>query len=182
MATKKNNTAAAQNTAAQAATTESAEKNSEKEILRPKQFDLNQIVTVRNGFQGMLVYRSPKTGERYRWDNFGDEQDMEISELRAARSSSKGYFENNWFLFDDPEVIDYLGVRQYYKNALSIDNFDSVFELEPEQIKSRVASLSAGQKKSVAYRAKQLIADGRIDSNKKIHALEESLGVELIER
>lgn len=45
-----------------------------------------------------------------------------------------------------------------------------------------MAKLSNGQKKSVAYRAKQLIADGVIDSNRKISALEKSLGVELIER
>jgi len=154
----------------------------ERMVFKPKQFDMHQIVTVRNGFQGMLVYRSSKTGEHFKWDRFGDEQDMEISELRSARSSSKRFFEDNWFLFDDPAVIDYLGVGQFYKNALTVDNFDDLFELDASKIKERVSKLSAGQKKSVAYRAKQLIADGRIDSNKKITALEESLGVELIER
>ena len=42
--------------------------------------------------------------------------------------------------------------------------------------------LSAGQKKSVAFRAKQLIKDGKIDSIKVINALEKSLSIELIER
>ena len=47
-----------------------------------KDIDPNQIVTVRNGFQGMLIYKSKKTGERYIWQEFGDEQDMELSELK----------------------------------------------------------------------------------------------------
>ncbi len=101
---------------------------------------------------------------------------------RAPKSSSKKFFINNWFLFDDPEVVDYLGVSQYYKYALNAKNFDSLFDYSPDEIEERVAKLSNGQKKSVAYRAKQLIADGVIDSNRKISALEKSLGVELIER
>ena len=42
--------------------------------------------------------------------------------------------------------------------------------------------MSAGQKKSMAYRAADLIASGEIDSRKVIAALEDALGVELIEK
>ena len=56
---------------------------------------LNMIVTVRNGFNGRLVYKSPRTGERFVWDEFGDEQDLEFQELRNARNSQKAFFENN---------------------------------------------------------------------------------------
>jgi hypothetical protein len=153
-----------------------------KKAYKPKQFDPNQYVTVRNGFQGTLVYKSPKTGERFVWDKFGDEQDMEVAELRNARSASKSFFINNWFMFDDPEVVDYLGMRQYYKFALTIDQFDELFTKTPAEIKSIVSKLSDGQKNSVAYRAKELIAVGEIDSNKAIAALEESLGRALVER
>ena len=39
-----------------------------------------------------------------------------------------------------------------------------------------------GQKKAVAFREKNLIADDKIDSNKTIRALEKILGVELVEK
>lgn len=167
-----------------AAPVDTALSTAEQSTARPtvKAFDPNQIVTVRNGFQGRLVYKSPKTGERYVWDGFGAEQDMEVSELRAARSSAKKYFINNWFMFDDPEIVEYLGMTQYYKFALDIDGFDSLFDKSPEDINKIIARLSNGQKKSVAYRAKQMIATGGIDSNRVIRALENALGVELIER
>lgn len=140
------------------------------------------VVTVRNGFQGKLIYISRKTGEKFEWEEFGYEQDMELQELKSARNASKLYFENNWFLLDDPEVIEYLGVAQYYKYALSYDNFDSLFEMSSEEIKERISKLSRGQRSSVVYRAKQLISEGVIDSMKVISALEEALAVELIER
>lgn len=142
----------------------------------------NAIITVRNGFNGRLNYRSRKTGEVFVWERFGDEQDMEFQELKNARNSYRRFFENNWFLFDDPEVIDCLDIKQYYKNALSYDDFDTIFELPADEIKKRIARLSNGQKATVAYRARQLIRDGSIDSIKVINATEEALGIELIER
>lgn len=144
--------------------------------------DPNMIVTVRNGFQGRLIYKSRRTNERFEWSSFGDEQDMELQELKNAKNSSKAFFINNWFLIDDPEVLDYLGVSQYYKYALNFDSFDDLFTKTAGEIKEIVTHLSVGQKKSVAYRAKELIADGRIDSMKVINALETSLSIELIDR
>lgn len=148
-----------------------------KEPLSP-----NTFVTVKNGFNGKLVYRSRKTGERYVWETFGDEQDMELQELKNAKSASRLFFENNWFMFDDPEVIANLGVERYYRNALTIDGFDEIFEMKPDALIQKVNMLSSGQRNSLAYRARQKISVGEIDSLKVIDALEKSLGIELIER
>lgn len=153
-----------------------------KKPLVPKNIDLNQYVTVRNGFQGRLVYKSKRTGERFVWDAFGAEQDMEIGELKNARNSNKKYFINNWFMFDEQWIVDYLGMGQYYKYAVSIQDFDKLFEKPADEIEAIIANLSDGQKKSIAYRAKQLISDGGIDSNRLIATLEKCLGTELIER
>ena len=163
-------------------TTAVAEKTEEYKAMIPKTPDLAQKVTVRNGFHGRLVYKSKRTGESFVWEGFNDEQEIELLELKNAKGSNKKYFINNWFMFDDLEVVEYLGVGKYYKSALKIDEFDKLFEKAISDIKTTIASLSDGQKRSVAYRAKQLVAAGEIDSNKTIVALEEALGVELIER
>ena len=59
-----------------------AQQTEPKKAMIPKEVDPNQYVTVRNGFQGRLVYKSKRTGERFVWDSFGAEQDMELSELK----------------------------------------------------------------------------------------------------
>lgn len=146
-----------------------------------RELDPNMYITVKNGFNGTLVYKSKRTGERFVWREFGDEQDIELMELKSARNSNKAFFENNWFLFDDPDVIEWLGVTKYYKYALNSANFDKIFTKTPDEIKKTVAGLSSGQKKTMVFRAKQLIADGKIDSIRVITALEESLSVDLIE-
>ena len=149
-----------------------------------KEIDPNQYVTVLNGYQGRLTYKSSKTGEIFRWADFGDEQEMELRELRNAKNTYKKYFEKNWFMFGDDFawVIDYLGVGQFYKNAISVDEFDSIFEKNSDELKDIISKLSDGQKKAVAFRARTLITEGKIDSNKVIRTLEDTLGLELVER
>lgn len=154
----------------------------ESKKITAKDIDLHQFITVYNGFQGKLIYKSQRTGETFEWSDFGTDQEIELIELKNAKSTHKKYFEYNWFMFDEDWVVDFLGVKQFYKNAIKIDDFDNIFTLSPAEIKSKINVLSDGQKESVAYRAKVLIAEEKIDSNKAISALEEALGVELIER
>lgn len=168
---------------------QSAEQEEEKTIVSkpivPKDVDPNQYITVRNGFQGRLIYISKKTGETFEWDGFGEEQEMELRELKAAKNSyNKAFYSNNWFMFnpEDEWVIDYLGVRQYYKNAVNVDEFDDIFNLPANELIKKINSLPNGQKSSVAFRARVLIGEQKIDSLKQISALEEALGIELIEK
>lgn len=162
--------------------TSTKRKSAQKKPIVPKDIDPNQYVVVRNGFHGRLVYKSKKTGELYIWDGFGSEQEIELRELKSAKNNSKKFFQNNWFMFEEDWIVEYLGVKQFYRNAVKIEDFDSIFEKKADEIRDVISGLSNGQKKSAAYRARQLILEGKIDSHKAITALEESLGVELIER
>ena len=150
----------------------------------PHEIDDTQYITVRNGFHGTLVYVSRRTGEKIVWDEFGAEQDIELRELKYAKNSRKNFFINNWFVFNEEDswVLKYLGVDRFYKNAIDIDGFDNIFKMKPKELEKTIAGLSAGQKKSVAYRAYELIAEKEIDSLSVIEILEKALGIQLMER
>ena len=156
----------------------------EPEKFVPKEIDPTMYITVVNGFHGRLIYKSSKTREKFVWSEFGAEQEMELRELRNAKGSAKAFFRNNWFMFheEDAWVIDYLGLGQFYKHAVSVDGFDDLFTKTPAAIKKAIGDMSKGQKRSVTYRAIELIGSGEIDSRKTIAALEDALGVDLIEK
>lgn len=166
------------------ATEQTAQVYEEPKKIIPKEVDLNQYITVINGFHGTLVYRSRRTGETFTWGAFGDEQEIELRELRNVKNSAKSFYVNNWFMFPDEYswVIDFLGLGQFYKHAVSIDRFDEIFTKTPAAIKKAIGEMSNGQKRSLIYRALDLIESGDIDSRKTIAALEDALGVELIEK
>ena len=173
-------------TASKTAAKSAAEKApaAEPEKIIPKEIDLHQYVTVKNGFHGVLVYKSARTGEVFIWPEFGAEQEMELQELRNAKNASKMFFANNWFMFGDEYkwVIDFLGLGQYYRYAVDVDGFDEIFKQTPQAIRKIVREMSDGQKKSLMYRASDLIASGEIDSRKVIAVLEDALGIDLIEK
>ena len=152
--------------------------------LIPKDVDIHQFITVRNGFHGRLIFISKRTGEEFYWDHFGDEQDIELIDLKSAKSSSKDFFVNNYFMFNEEDewVIDYLGVRQFYQSGITADNYDELFSKAPAEVEKIIGKMTPGQRRSVAYRASQLIADDKIDSYKVILTLEKYLGIELIEK
>lgn len=85
-------------------------------------------------------------------------------------------------MFDEDWIIEYLGVKQFYRNAIDISDFDGIFKKTPAELKKIVGGLSEGQKRSVAYRAARLIESGEIDSRKTIATLEEVLGIDLVEK
>lgn len=140
----------------------------------------SDLVTVRNGFHGELVYKN-RAGEIWSWDRFGDEQDMELGELRAARNSSRSFFSNNWFMIDDPAVLKYLGVEDYYKDSLTVDEFNTLFDRPNDEVIEKVRNLPEGQKVSLSYIVRRLVRDGEIDSIKLINELEQILGIKLNE-
>jgi len=154
-----------------------------KKPIVAKDIDIYQYITVYNGSHGRLVYRSIRTGEIFEWPEFGDEQQIELRELTAAKNNSRKFFSNNYFMFDEEDawVLDYLGVSQYYKTALPIEDFDDIFNQTAANFKKQFEALSPGQKRSVGYRASQLVAEGTLDSLSIISAIEEALGIELIE-
>lgn len=149
-----------------------------------RDIDLNQYVTVKNGYPGQLVYVSKRTGERFFWDGYGTEQDIQLMELRNVRNTAKKFFEHNWFVFDDEYdwVIDFLGVRAYYNNIINVEGIDALFKKTPAEIEKELASLSNGQKRTVAYRAMEMIREKEIDSLSVIEVLEKGLGIALVER
>ena len=145
-----------------------------------KAIDPNLYVSVKNGFHGSLFYKDTTTGEEHRWSEFGDEIEMTFGSLQRARSAQRKFFTENWWLIDDQEVLEALNATQYYKNALTYEDFEDLFSLKANKVKDKVSGLSRGQKRGVVYVAKQKIEDGELADLNVIRALEEALGTELI--
>lgn len=145
-----------------------------------KAVDPNMYVCVKNGFHGSLIYKDTTTGEEHRWSEFGDEVDITFSSLQRARSAQRKFFEENWWLIDDQEVLEALNATKYYENALSFEDFELLFSLTADEIGEKVSSLSRSQKRGVVYTAKQKIESGVLSDLNIIRALEEALSTELI--
>lgn len=135
------------------------------------------FVSVRSGFNGRLVYKSKRTGERFVWEEMGSEQDMELRELKYARNANKAFFENNWFIIDDPRVRAWLGVERMYANMITPEDLEELIHSSPEEIEERIGRLTQGQKETLLYAVEKMNADRKIDSQRAMEAFQKSLGL-----
>jgi hypothetical protein len=148
-----------------------------------KKLPLDTLVTVFNGYNGTLVYKSVRNiGLKIVWEKFGDFDEVELGELLIAKNTQPKFFQKNWFLIEDPEVLEFLRVDKFYENSLSVEDIDDIFYKSEKDIKKIFSNLNGGQKETLKYRAFELIEDGSIDSISVIRTLEDLLGVQLLDK
>ena len=144
-------------------------------------FELTDSVLIRNGFHGPLTIKLPKSGYTIKLQEFGDEDYVEIADLRTLRNSNPKFFKKNWILLEDPDVIAYLHVNEYYKNVLTTEEIEGLFDLPEKEMVQELKKLSDGQKSTAMYAAMEKIEAGTLDSIGKIKALEDIFGCKLME-
>lgn len=147
----------------------------------PKKISNDTLIECKNGTRGGLFYRSPRTNMEWEWSEFGEIQEIEYGELVTMRGAHRRFFEDNWILIEDSEVLKQLGVERYYQNALTTENFDSIFSMSPEEIRNVVPSMSMGLRSAIHLRAVELVKNGELDSYGVINALNELFDCDIIE-
>lgn len=145
-----------------------------------KQFKNYEYIEVTNGFNGRLIYRNSRTGELFEWEKLGDKVDIQFIDLKNAKSSAKRFFEENWFMFEDPDVIEALGLKKYYENSISVEEIEGLFDKAQLDVIEEIKQLPEGQKATLRYKAREKVANKEIDSLKYIEALEKALDIKLI--
>ena len=134
---------------------------------------------------GKLVYASRRqVGYEVVWKRFMDVQYIEPKELMSMRSSESSFFSENWIAIDDDfeykdAVMEKLRIKEMYANMSSTGEFDRLLLMPIAEMTSRASKMSKTLKESVASYAKDCIANGNLDSLKRIKALESALGIKI---
>lgn len=152
--------------------------------------DDSVLITVKSNVFGELLYINSRTGDKFTWSGCGDVQDLSVGDIRAMKGTQRAFFENQWIILtgvDEPgyedvsaeEIYKILMLSQYYKNIVDPDNYTAIFSWDLPKMKEAVNSMSSASKMNLVVAANTCIANGTLDSLKKIRALEECLGCEL---
>lgn len=161
-------------------TEEKIEKVEEKPARKKrKEIDRNELISCRSATDGLLIYISPRTKERYTWDDFGSVEDIEMGELITMKSSHPKFLTSVQLVIDDEEAAEYLGLNKIYEDMLKVDDLDELFDKKIDELATILPKLPEGLKKSVSNRARILVEADKLDSISKIKLIEQELGVDL---
>jgi hypothetical protein len=152
-----------------------------KEIPKKEKRVVNRddLVTIMNTTTGRVLYTSKKTGAEWSFNDYGDTDEIEVSELITMRNAHPRYLKEPWLLVLDDDVVDYLGLSQLYENVLNPDELDQFFNLPEDQMKSIIEKAPRGIKQLIVSVANRKIANKSFDSLSKINLIEETFKIEL---
>lgn len=148
-------------------------------------FAKDDLIPVRNLFAGASVMIGKRTGNKYVWDDFGDEQYVEYDDLKSAVLNKRSDFiySPSLLILDDDFIDEFPYLKNFYANMMTPEDLeDLVKNGSEEEFRTKVQSMPTGLKDTVKGLVATMIQEGTLDSVKKIRAIDELLGTELLKQ
>lgn len=159
-------------------TTEIPEATETKRKVKQK-LDDNLLVTIKSNVKGKLIYKSKRSGQEWRFTDIGDEDTIELSELRTMLSSNRAFLEKGWIIVMDEEIVEYLNLKRLQKNVLDADDVEFILKLDPPQILESIKEASTNTKSLLFSFAQEKFVNGELNDYRVIKAIEDGLGQKL---
>lgn len=149
-------------------------------VKKKKVFDQSDGVMCVSITQGKLYVEGSKTGMLYSFSDYGDETEIEYRDLVGLiRSKDKSVFEPRFVVNDKDFIEEYPALKKFYDDEFSIKNIKKILLMPDDQMVAEIEKLPRGAADSLKSIAAEQVANGEIDSVRKIKALDTVFGTNL---
>lgn len=115
-----------------------------------------------------------RSGNAYEFKDYGYDCEIEYDDLVAlVRKHSDHIFLPRFIIEDEDFLNEFEQVANVYEKVYTKDELNSIFELSPSQMINVIKTMPANVQKNLQNLIATKIADGSIDSVKRIRALSE---------
>lgn len=163
-------------------TEEANESVAEKKPAKRKAFNQSEGISCRSILNGGLYMEGIKSAIPYVWKNYGDVSEVEYRDLVAAIRQKSDYVMEPCFIIDNEAFLDeFPFLKDLYEEQFS--DTDIVKILNNPNVNAMVEDikkLPASAQNTLKSIAASKVANGSIDSVRKIKALDELFGTKLI--
>lgn len=155
-----------------------------KEVTKPtrkiaKQINRDELVICTSVTDGGLTYLNNRNGFGTMWTDRGSFDYISVQELITMKNSQPRFLNEPWIIIEDEDVVEYLGLKQMYKNILDVEEIEKFFNLSIDAMKEKIKILPKGIKETLAGKAQTMIKNGTLYDIRVIKMLEEELKVDL---
>jgi hypothetical protein len=142
-------------------------------------FKDDDLILVMNGLNGGLTHNSRSTGRIWQFRTFGQTEKLPYSELLSIRNLNPKVFNEGWMLIMNKQIQEDFGLVEVYKNILTPESIDKVFDKDVEELEAFVKALPQGMKVTFIGKARDLFNSGKLDSKRKIDFIQNYFGISL---
>lgn len=151
----------------------------EKKPKKKKHFEPSDGVICRSITQGGLFMDGEKTQMQYKWSDYGDEIEVEYRDLVAAVRRRSPYVFNPYFIIDDDDFLaEFPQLEEFYQKSYSMRDLQNILSLPVNEMLAQLRQLPKGALESFKNIASTQVASGKLDSVKKIRALDDFFGTD----
>lgn len=152
----------------------------EKQETTKKKFKQDEGIVCRSVTVGGLWLDGVKSQNVYRWVEYGDETEIEYRDLVSMVRARSAYIFNPMFIIlNDDFVEEFPQLKKFYDEQYTVADLKGVLELPVNSMIATIKTLPQGAVSSLKNIASTQVANGQLDSVKKIKALDELFGTEL---
>ncbi|AYP68249.1 hypothetical protein PQE75_gp230 [Bacillus phage vB_BcoS-136] len=136
-------------------------------------------VKVMSGDMGTVVYRSDISRKVWKFTGFGQIQSIPYGELVTMKNRFPLYFDRGLIIVLDKAVQDEFGLTEMYKNILTPQNIDGLFEMNVDELEAFIDGLPESMKNTFVQKAKQLYETGKLYDIRIVRLVENKFGFSL---
>ena len=152
----------------------------EKSEPKKRVFNQSDMILCRSVTLGGLGLVGSKSQEYYRWDAYGDETEVEYGDLLSLIRGKSSYIFGPMFIVEDDELVNqFPDLKKFYEDSYTVKDLEGILDLDPVDIVATLKTLPKQALTTMKSIASTQIAEGRLDSLKKIKALDDFFGTEL---
>lgn len=147
--------------------------------LAKRKIDRDELILVCNYTPGMLVYNNKSNGRTWIFENFGDTDEIEFSELITMKNGQSRFIKEPWLYILNEDVINYFGLQDLYKKIPIPEDLEKIFDLSVSKLEKALNNMPEIAKEIIVKKAKAMIKSGQLDSVAKVSLIEKLYNVEL---
>ena len=145
-----------------------------------KTFGEKDTIVCRSVVSGQLFMDGLVSGMPYTWSDYGDEVSVEYRDLVAAARTKNSYMMRPFFVvMDNDFVAEFPFLKQTYSGQYDIKDLAQILTYPVDEMKEAIKELPGNVKDTLKGIASTWVSNGRLDSFKKIKALDEILDTDL---
>jgi len=154
---------------------EPVEKKTSKKV-----FEQTDGILCHSVIVGGLYMNGARTGITYDFDGYGCEREIEYRDLVAAvRSHSQFLFEPYIVVDDEDFVNEFSQLKKFYDEKYTTKDLKKILDLDINTMVEQIKELPAGAFNSLQTIAATAIAEGKLDSVRKIKVLDDLFDTDL---
>lgn len=148
--------------------------------VQKRKFASDDPIVCRSVAVGGVAMPGVKSNELYRWTEYGDYTEVEYADLASYVRSKSDYIFRPYIIIEDEDFInEFPLLKKFYEESYTVKDLEGILNLPVSSMVATINTLPNGAKETLKNIASTQIVNGRLDSVKKIRALDEVFGTEL---